>query len=60
MRTIDRTRPVAPARYEIDLGYYGGLDEQWWDPAGPAGLLHAMNRPRLGFYLGQLGRADER
>jgi 2-polyprenyl-6-hydroxyphenyl methylase/3-demethylubiquinone-9 3-methyltransferase len=55
MRTIDRTRPVPPARYEIDLEHYGDFDELWWDPKGPAGLLHAMNRPRLEFYLDQLG-----
>jgi len=52
---IDRTRPVPPARYEIDLEYYGELDELWWDPKGPAALLHAMNRARLGFYLRELG-----
>jgi 2-polyprenyl-6-hydroxyphenyl methylase / 3-demethylubiquinone-9 3-methyltransferase len=55
VRTIDRTRPVASARYEIDLAYFGGLDALWWDPAGPAGLLHAMNGPRLEFYLRELG-----
>jgi len=55
VRTVDRTRPVPPARYEIDLDYFGDLDELWWDPAGPAGVLHAMNPARLGFYLAALG-----
>jgi 2-polyprenyl-6-hydroxyphenyl methylase / 3-demethylubiquinone-9 3-methyltransferase len=55
VRTIDRTLPVPRARYELDLTYFGGLDELWWDPAGPAGLLHAMNGPRLEFYLRELG-----
>jgi 2-polyprenyl-6-hydroxyphenyl methylase/3-demethylubiquinone-9 3-methyltransferase len=53
--TIDRTRPVAPARYSIDNEYYEGMDELWWDPAGPAAILHAINRPRVDFYLRQLG-----
>ena len=53
--TIDRTRPVPPARYSIDNEYYEGMDELWWDPAGPAAILHAINRPRVGFYLRQLG-----
>ena len=53
--TIDRTRPVPPARCSIDNEYYEGMDELWWDPAGPAAILHAINRPRVGFYLEQLG-----
>jgi 2-polyprenyl-6-hydroxyphenyl methylase/3-demethylubiquinone-9 3-methyltransferase len=53
--TIDRTRPVAPARYSIDNEYYEGMDELWWDPAGPAVILHAINRPRVDFYLKALG-----
>jgi 2-polyprenyl-6-hydroxyphenyl methylase/3-demethylubiquinone-9 3-methyltransferase len=53
--TIDRTRPVPPARCSIDNEYYEGMDELWWDPAGPAAILHAINRPRIGFYLQQLG-----
>jgi 2-polyprenyl-6-hydroxyphenyl methylase / 3-demethylubiquinone-9 3-methyltransferase len=52
---IDRTRPVPPARCVIDNEYYEGMDELWWDPAGPAAILHAINRPRVGFYLEQLG-----
>jgi 2-polyprenyl-6-hydroxyphenyl methylase/3-demethylubiquinone-9 3-methyltransferase len=52
---IDRTRPVPPARYVIDNEYYEGMDELWWDPAGPAAILHAINRPRVGFYRRQLG-----
>jgi 2-polyprenyl-6-hydroxyphenyl methylase/3-demethylubiquinone-9 3-methyltransferase len=52
---IDRTRPVPAARYSIDNEYYEGMDELWWDPAGPAAILHAINRPRVGFYLQQLG-----
>jgi 2-polyprenyl-6-hydroxyphenyl methylase/3-demethylubiquinone-9 3-methyltransferase len=31
------------------------MDELWWDPAGPAAILHAINRPRVDFYLRQLG-----
>ena len=58
--TIDRTRPVPPARYSIDNEYYEGMDELWWDPAGPAAILHAINRPRVGFYLRQLGDLDGR
>jgi len=53
--TIDRTRPVPPARCLIDNEYYEGMDELWWDPAGPAAILHAINRPRVRFYLRQLG-----
>jgi 2-polyprenyl-6-hydroxyphenyl methylase / 3-demethylubiquinone-9 3-methyltransferase len=53
--TIDRTRPVPAARCAIDNEYYEGMDELWWDPAGPAAILHAINRPRVGFYLEQLG-----
>jgi 2-polyprenyl-6-hydroxyphenyl methylase/3-demethylubiquinone-9 3-methyltransferase len=53
--TIDRTRPVPPARCSIDNEYYEAMDELWWDPAGPAAILHAVNRPRVGFYLQQLG-----
>lgn len=53
--TIDRTRPVPPARCSIDNEYYEAMDELWWDPAGPAAILHAINRPRVGFYLEQLG-----
>jgi 2-polyprenyl-6-hydroxyphenyl methylase/3-demethylubiquinone-9 3-methyltransferase len=57
---IDRTRPVPPARYVIDNEYYEGMDELWWDPAGPAAILHAINRPRVGFYRRQLGDLDGR
>jgi 2-polyprenyl-6-hydroxyphenyl methylase/3-demethylubiquinone-9 3-methyltransferase len=53
--TIDRTRPVPPARCSIDNEYYEGMDELWWDPAGPAAILHAINQPRVGFYLAALG-----
>jgi 2-polyprenyl-6-hydroxyphenyl methylase/3-demethylubiquinone-9 3-methyltransferase len=53
--TIDRTRPVPPARCVIDNEYYEGIDELWWDPAGPAAILHAINRPRVEFYLRELG-----
>ena len=53
--TIDRTRPVPPARCSIDNEYYEGMDELWWDPAGPAVILHAINRPRVVFYLDELG-----
>jgi 2-polyprenyl-6-hydroxyphenyl methylase/3-demethylubiquinone-9 3-methyltransferase len=53
--TVDRTRPVPPARYSIDNEYYEAIDELWWDPAGPAAILHAINRPRVDFYLRQLG-----
>ena len=52
---VDRTRPVPPARYSIDNEYYEAIDELWWDPAGPAAILHAINRPRVDFYLRQLG-----
>jgi 2-polyprenyl-6-hydroxyphenyl methylase / 3-demethylubiquinone-9 3-methyltransferase len=52
---IDRTRPVPPARYSIDNEYYEGMDELWWDSAGPAAVLHAINRPRVDFYLRALG-----
>ncbi|HEV8426246.1 MAG TPA: bifunctional 2-polyprenyl-6-hydroxyphenol methylase/3-demethylubiquinol 3-O-methyltransferase UbiG [Actinomycetes bacterium] len=53
--TIDRTRPVPPARCSIDNEYYEGMDELWWDPAGPAAILHAINLPRVDFYLRSLG-----
>jgi 2-polyprenyl-6-hydroxyphenyl methylase / 3-demethylubiquinone-9 3-methyltransferase len=52
---VDRTRPVPPARCSIDNEYYEAMDELWWDPAGPAAILHAINRPRVEFYLRQLG-----
>jgi 2-polyprenyl-6-hydroxyphenyl methylase/3-demethylubiquinone-9 3-methyltransferase len=52
---IDRTRAVPPARCSIDNEYYEGMDELWWDPAGPAAILHAINRPRVDFYLKELG-----
>jgi 2-polyprenyl-6-hydroxyphenyl methylase/3-demethylubiquinone-9 3-methyltransferase len=52
---IDRTRPVPPARCSIDNEHYEGMDELWWDPAGPAAILHAINRPRVDFYLKALG-----
>jgi 2-polyprenyl-6-hydroxyphenyl methylase / 3-demethylubiquinone-9 3-methyltransferase len=52
---VDRTRPVPPARCSIDNEYYEGIDELWWDPTGPAVVLHAINRPRVDFYLKQLG-----
>ena len=53
-RGIDRTRPVPPARVSIDNEYYEGIDELWWDPSGPAAALHAINRPRMAFYLDAL------
>ncbi len=52
---VDRTQPVPPARCSIDNEYYEAIDELWWDPAGPAAILHAINRPRVDFYLRQLG-----
>jgi 2-polyprenyl-6-hydroxyphenyl methylase/3-demethylubiquinone-9 3-methyltransferase len=52
---VDRTRPVPPARVSIDNDYYEGIDELWWDSSGPAAALHAINRPRLAFYLDALG-----
>jgi 2-polyprenyl-6-hydroxyphenyl methylase / 3-demethylubiquinone-9 3-methyltransferase len=52
---IDRTRPVPPARCSIDNEHYEAIDELWWDPAGPAAILHAINRPRVDFYLRHLG-----
>ena len=55
MRAVDRTRPAAPARRSIDDPAAEGSDRLWWDPAGPAAVLHAMNRARLGFYLQALG-----
>ncbi|HZD71325.1 MAG TPA: bifunctional 2-polyprenyl-6-hydroxyphenol methylase/3-demethylubiquinol 3-O-methyltransferase UbiG [Actinomycetes bacterium] len=55
LRAVDRTRPVPPARVSIDNEYYEGIEELWWDPGGPAAALHAINRPRLAFYLDALG-----
>jgi 2-polyprenyl-6-hydroxyphenyl methylase / 3-demethylubiquinone-9 3-methyltransferase len=54
-RAVDRTRPVPLARVSIDNEYYEGIDELWWDLSGPAAALHAINRPRLAFYLDALG-----
>jgi len=51
---VDRTRPVPAARCSIDNEYYEAIDELWWDPIGPAAILHAINRPRVDFYLRQL------
>jgi 2-polyprenyl-6-hydroxyphenyl methylase / 3-demethylubiquinone-9 3-methyltransferase len=55
VKLIDRTRPVPPARVSIDNDYYEGVDALWWDRTGPAAVLHAMNRERLGFFLAALG-----
>jgi len=55
---IDRTRPAPAARYELDTQDAEGVDELWWDPSGPAAVLHAMNVPRLDFYLRALPRHD--
>ncbi len=52
---IDRTQPAPPARYALPAEPAEGLDALWWDPDGPARVLHALNRARVGFYLGQLG-----
>jgi 2-polyprenyl-6-hydroxyphenyl methylase / 3-demethylubiquinone-9 3-methyltransferase len=52
---VDRTRPVPPARCSIDNEYYEGIDELWWDTDGPAVVLHAINRPRVDYYLQALG-----
>lgn len=56
---IDRTKPVPPARSRIDNEYDEGIDELWWDPQGPAAVLHAMNRARLDFYLRALSLSSE-
>jgi 2-polyprenyl-6-hydroxyphenyl methylase/3-demethylubiquinone-9 3-methyltransferase len=55
---IDRTRPVPPARFELRTDWYDDADQAWWDPHGPARLLHAMNPVRVGFFLEQLGGGD--
>lgn len=54
-RRIDRTHPVPPARFTLRLDWYDTADRLWWDPDGPARLLHAMNPTRLAFYLRELG-----
>jgi 2-polyprenyl-6-hydroxyphenyl methylase / 3-demethylubiquinone-9 3-methyltransferase len=55
-RAVDRTRPIPPARLVIDNDYYEEIDDrQWWDARGPAAILHAINGPRLRFYLAALG-----
>jgi 2-polyprenyl-6-hydroxyphenyl methylase/3-demethylubiquinone-9 3-methyltransferase len=55
-RAVDRTRPIPPARVGIDNDYYDAVDDQqWWDPRGPAAILHAINGPRLRFYREALG-----
>ena len=55
-RAVDRTRPIPPARVGIDNDYYELIDDrQWWDAQGPAAILHAINRPRVDFYLKALG-----
>jgi 2-polyprenyl-6-hydroxyphenyl methylase/3-demethylubiquinone-9 3-methyltransferase len=55
-RAVDRTRPIPPARVGIDNDYYEQIDDrQWWDAAGPAAMLHAINAPRLDFYRAALG-----
>jgi 2-polyprenyl-6-hydroxyphenyl methylase/3-demethylubiquinone-9 3-methyltransferase len=46
---------VPEARFSVRTDWYDDADQAWWDPAGPARLLHAMNPVRLGFYLEQLG-----
>ena len=51
---IDRTRAVPEARFSVRTDWYDDADHAWWDPDGPARLLHAMNPVRLGFYLEQL------
>lgn len=59
-RAIDRTQPVPPSRVSIDNAYYEAIDEQWWDPRGPAAMLHAINGPRLRFYRDALGNLEGR
>lgn len=60
-RAVDRTRPIPPARVGIDNDYYEEIDDrQWWDAQGPAAILHAINGPRLRFYLQALGDLDGR
>jgi 2-polyprenyl-6-hydroxyphenyl methylase / 3-demethylubiquinone-9 3-methyltransferase len=52
---VDRTRPAPPARVSMRNDWYDSADRLWWDPDGPAKLLHAMNPTRLRFYLRELG-----
>jgi 2-polyprenyl-6-hydroxyphenyl methylase / 3-demethylubiquinone-9 3-methyltransferase len=52
---IDRTVPAPPARVTLERDWADLPDHLWWDPHGPAKLLHAMNPVRTGWYLDQLG-----
>lgn len=54
-RRIDRTVPSAPPRPSSDADLGELPDRLWWDPDGPARLLHAMNPIRVGFFLRELG-----
>jgi 2-polyprenyl-6-hydroxyphenyl methylase / 3-demethylubiquinone-9 3-methyltransferase len=44
-----------PAGRPGGLADLEGRDELWWDPAGPAAVLHALNPARVGFFLRALG-----
>jgi 2-polyprenyl-6-hydroxyphenyl methylase/3-demethylubiquinone-9 3-methyltransferase len=57
---IDRTRPAPPARHQLQAADLEGVDELWWDPHGPASLLHAMNGQRLRFFLAGIGSGGAR
>jgi 2-polyprenyl-6-hydroxyphenyl methylase / 3-demethylubiquinone-9 3-methyltransferase len=54
-RAVDRTVPAPPARFSIPRDQVTYDDSLWWDPRGPAKLLHAMNPARAGWYLRELG-----
>lgn len=54
-RRIDRTAPAAPPRRQPAVAWDDLPDNAWWDPQGPAKLLHAMNPTRTGFFLRELG-----
>jgi 2-polyprenyl-6-hydroxyphenyl methylase / 3-demethylubiquinone-9 3-methyltransferase len=56
VRRVDRTVPQPPGLPPAAaLAELEGVDELWWDPAGPAAVLHALNPARLGFFLRALG-----
>lgn len=42
---------VDPSTTRIDNEYYDALGDEWWDPRGRAGGLHALNPARTQYFL---------
>jgi 2-polyprenyl-6-hydroxyphenyl methylase / 3-demethylubiquinone-9 3-methyltransferase len=42
----------------IDNEWYDELGDKWWDPRGPVGILHDINKARFGYFKSVLGRIE--